>query len=78
MFDQFAESFSSLDNDYQEDLVARANDLFDDYDFGDALKESSPELLTDLGSMTSVEQKKAFIDFLVSEGAIEKTGEPSN
>ena len=50
LYREFADHFSSLDDDYRTQFVQSINDLFEDYNVGEAMTESEPDALKDCWS----------------------------
>ena len=53
LYGEFAGHFAALEEDYREDFVSRMNNVCDDYDFGEALRDESSDSISDLASSLS-------------------------
>ena len=70
LYGEFADHFSTLDDEYRTEFVQSINDLFDECNFGDALTESTPDAIKESWSDLALDQQKKLLDVLVEEGVI--------
>ena len=59
-----------LDTNDREDFLSKADNLFDDFQVGEALSDCEPDALKDLISDMEGDDLKTFMDFLIEQEVI--------